>query len=225
MKIMRLSAICCCAIFLALGFAVTQTWADQIVYFELGVPYTEAPKLTLTVQDYATVEIDVPSGQAVFTVTMNSGLTNLGTPLLTDFYFNTTLGTSTTTITGKPTDWGTSKGTSPDGSNFGTFTWQLQDPDNPLGPGNAQYPLTFTVLNSAITSASQFEDPNAAGYMFAIEAEFQGNGQEADGEHGEFANVNVPEPPSLLLVGACLVAFGIWRKKFRHLGNLDIFLR
>ena len=194
-----------CVFLMILGLVVTQanatTWDLNRSNVDLGI--TGA---------FATVDISVVGNTATFNINANEALLvppvtggNFG---IDKFFFNTTLsGIEVGDITFAP---GWEVKTSENASEFGLFEFEYK------GTGNSRInPLTFTITDSSILLPGNFYEANNDGFHFA--AHIAGftplNGWDsaffADGDQ----STPVPEPGTIVLLGAGLLGLGLFGRK------------
>ena len=220
MKIKRQFVIGCCSILLVICFAVAQTWAGEIS-FDLTIPYVSytTGNIPTSGLEYASGTISVSGDTATFNVSLNTGLDspNAGGDwshaTITGFYFNSSVALTPADFSGLPSGWavqgdGTPNKIKADSSPY-YFQWYVSD-----APTSPVQPLEFTVTNSDITSATDFEQVSNGGGMFAVYANFQWNNDQNE-RHGIFTTPPAPEPSTLLLISSGLVGLAAYRKRFK----------
>ena len=200
-----------CLLALALVFVTTPVKADQIIT-QLDVSNTN---LGLT-GDFATVTVDVSAaGSATFTVDPNGALLGIGSNFgIQLFGFNSNIVLLAANFA-LPTGWSVNIG-SYNLSEFGIFYTEE------VGKGNARKdPLTFTVTNTSIASASNFYVANNDGYHYAAHiAGFTNKAEVGSAEitsawFSDGGSTQVPEPTTLLLFGLGLVGLAGVRRKLQ----------
>jgi hypothetical protein len=123
----------------------------------------------------------------------------------------------TATVSSAPASWtGFTYGGVQNMDGFGSFYAKGQDPGGTLGTSISNR-IIFT-LNSNVTSSF------TSGMQFAAHVRYgEGcsgfvSGRTAEGNETSSCGSSVPEPVSLLLLGAGLAGIGIWRQKSTKIG-------
>lgn len=192
------------AFVMILGLAVTQanalTWDLNTSNVNLGISGS-----------FATVDITVVDNTAYFVINANDALlqppVSGGNYGIDKFFFNSTLSNIAGSIN---VGLGWEVKVNQNASMFGVFELEYK------GTGESRIdPLSFSITDTRISDPSQFYEANSAGYNFAAHiAGFQSlMGQSsayfADGTPG----APVPEPSTMLLLGAGVLGMGIFGRK------------
>jgi len=200
MRFKLITTLCACLVIL--GLVVTQakatTWDLNTSNENLGIS-----------GNFATVDIGVNDKTATFTIAANLDIFTPGSNFGIDkFFFNTTLSGITAGDFIVADGW-TVK-TSQNASSFGDFEFLYK------GTGDSRInPLNFSITDSSITSALDFYDANSSGFHFVAHiagfSDLNGNTSAFFGDGAPGAPV--PEPGTIVLLGAGLLGLGLFGRK------------
>lgn len=191
-----------CTVILAMLLGGAQVEADTWQLTQSNVSLGESG-------NFVSVTISVTGDTATFTVTANTSLlvphSNFG---IDKFGLNTTLSSITPSDFSVQSGWSVKTNQTEDG--FGNFDFEIKG----NGSHRAQ-PLTFSITDPSINSASQFVDTSSGGYYFASEvAGFQPLNWQTSAFFGSNSNRPVPtsESSSILLLSSGLAGIVVFRK-------------
>ena len=166
--------------------------------------------------NFVSVTVSVTGDTAKFTVDANNNLLGGGSNFGVDkFSFNTALGSITPAEISLQNGW--SVNTNQNESSFGSFEFEHKGLVY-----SRKDPLTFSITDPSITSASQFYAADSKGYHFVAEvAGFLSPDGQTSAFFGDNPNtprpIPTPEPSAMFLMVSGLAGLAVFKRKLEGL--------